>query len=97
MSNKNYVNHVLNDSTEITEEQVDTKEESAVVMLGVVTDCLRLNIRSAPAMDAPIITTVTCFTELLVSPEASSDEWYAVCTAAGVEGFCMKKYVAIRQ
>lgn len=25
------------------------------------------------------------------------DDWYAVCTAAGIEGFCMKKFVAVRQ
>lgn len=23
--------------------------------------------------------------------------WYAVCTATGIEGFCMKKFVAVRQ
>lgn len=27
----------------------------------------------------------------------SNDDWYAVCTAAGIEGFCMKKFVAVRQ
>lgn len=28
---------------------------------------------------------------------SSNDGWYAVCTATGIEGFCMKKFVAVRQ
>ena len=26
-----------------------------------------------------------------------NNDWYAVCTVAGIEGFCMKKFIAVRE
>ena len=39
----------------------------------------------------------TCLDELKIDPATSTDDWYAVCTVTGIEGFCMKKFVAVRQ
>lgn len=102
MSNRNYEEPILEDSVEIIEEQATETETEAEVtevskMFGVVTDCLRLNIRREPNKDAEIVAIATCLDEVEVDPNASTDEWYAVCTAAGMEGFCMKKFIAIRQ
>lgn len=99
MSHKRYEDLVLDDSNEIAEDiqTEETENSNEVGMIGVVTDCLRLNIRSEPSKEARIITVATCLDELMVYPEMSTDDWYAVCTAAGIEGFCMKKFVAIRQ
>ena len=66
-------------------------------MIGVVTDCLKLNIREKPSMDSKVVTVETCLDELEIDMGDSNDDWYAVCTAAGIEGFCMKKFVAVRQ
>lgn len=98
MSNRNYENPVVDDSAEIVEDTpvTETVEEVAEVF-GVVTDCLRLNIREEPTQDSAVVTIVTCLDELKIDPDNSTDEWYAVCTASGVEGFCMKKFVAVRQ
>lgn len=98
MSNRNYENPVVDDSAEIIEDTpvTETVEEVAEVF-GVVTDCLRLNIREEPTKDSAVVTIVTCLDELKIDPDNSTDEWYAVCTASGVEGFCMKKFVAVRQ
>lgn len=98
MSNRNYENTVVDDSAEIVEDTpvTETVEEVAEVF-GVVTDCLRLNIREKPAKDSAVVTIVTCLDELKIDPDNSTDDWYAVCTASGVEGFCMKKFVAVRQ
>lgn len=67
---------------------------------GVVTDCLKLNIRKTPVEDptgANIIGTIECLTEVMIDMGESTDKFYKVCTAAGLEGFCMKKYIAVRQ
>lgn len=98
MSNRNYENPVVDDSAEIVEDTpvIETVEEVAEVF-GVVTDCLRLNIREEPTKDSAVAAIVTCLDELKIDPDNSTDDWYAVCTASGVEGFCMKKFVAIRQ
>lgn len=98
MSNRNYENPVVDDSAEIVEDTpvTETVEEVAEVF-GVVTDCLRLNIREEPTKDSAVMAIVTCLDELKIDPDNSTDDWYAVCTAPGIEGFCMKKFVAVRQ
>lgn len=98
MSNRNYENPVVDDSAEIVEDTpvIETDEKVAEVF-GVVTDCLRLNIREEPTKDSAVMAIVTCLDELKIDPDNSTDDWYAVCTASGVEGFCMKKFVAVRQ
>lgn len=79
MENKIYENSILDEQTEnIKEQEVGLCEDAARNVIGVVTDCLKLNIREKPSKD-------------------SNDDWYAVCTATGIEGFCMKKFVAVRQ
>lgn len=98
MSHKRYEDHVLDDSAEIAEDtKVEEIEEVAEEIVGVVTDCLKLNIRKEPRKDSEVAAIVTCLDELRIDPDASTDDWYAVCTAAGIEGFCMKKFVAVRQ
>lgn len=100
MSNRNYENPVVDDSAEIVEDTLITETEAVeevVEVFGVVTDCLRLNIRAEPTQDSAIVTIVTCLDELKIDLDNSTDDWYAVCTASGVEGFCMKKFVAVRQ
>lgn len=90
MSHKHYEDPILDDATEIIEDMAKEK-------VGIVTDCLKLNIRKEPDMDSEVVTTVSCLDELRIDLETSTNDWYAVCTAVGIEGFCMKKFVAVRQ
>lgn len=64
---------------------------------GVVTDCLRLNIRKTSSPDGEVLAIIDLLSEVLVDLEASTDEFYKVFTAAGIEGFCMKKYIVLRR
>lgn len=66
-------------------------------MFGIVTDCLKMNIYNEPNENSEAITNVNCLDQVMVDPDYSTDEWYAVCTSFGIEGFCMKKFVAICQ
>ncbi len=95
MSRTHHEDPVLVNSTEIPE---DIRVEEVVEdIIGVVTDCLKLNIRKEPNKDSDVLVVVTCLDELKIDPDASTDDWYAVCTASGIEGFCMKKFVAVKQ
>lgn len=67
-----------------------------IVDEGIVSNCAKLNIRSAPSTDAEIITVLYAGTKLMVDPEDHSD-WYSICTLHGIEGFCMKKFVTIQK
>lgn len=83
MSTKRYENN-----------NTDSKTEKVI---GVVTDCLKLNIRQRPYKDSEVVAIAAYLDELSIDIEASTNDWYAVCTVAGIEGFCMKKFVAVRQ
>ena len=65
-------------------------------VIGVVTGCLNLNIYKDASYGADIVAVVSALSELCVDLDNSTDDWYFVCTASGIEGFCMKKFVAIR-
>lgn len=98
MENKIYENSVLDEQTEnIKEQETEFCEDAARNVIGVVTDCLKLNIREKPTKDSRVVTVVTCLDELEIDMGDSNDDWYTVCTATGIEGFCMKKFVAVRQ
>lgn len=69
-------------------------EESKFVT-GVVTDCIKLNVREEPTPTATILGTITASTELIIIEEGSTADFYKICTSAGLEGYCMKKFVTI--
>ena len=81
---------------ENTNEYVDLKEEISEIKVGIVTNCRKLNVREEPKLDAPVICEVACQTELIIEEADSTEDFYKVCTAAGIEGFCMKKFIAIQ-
>ncbi len=64
---------------------------------GVVTDCLKLNVRKEPSDNAEVLVIINALSEVVVDMDASTDAFYKVCTGAGVEGFCMKKYIALKK
>ncbi len=66
------------------------------IFIGLVANCKRLNIREGPTVDAPVTCEVACQTELMIEEADSTEDFYKVCTAAGIEGFCMKKFIAIQ-
>lgn len=68
MSNDKYEEVVLDvDSNDLIYSVEDTEAETEEVeMFGVVTDCLKLNIREKPDKNSGIVTVVTCLTELKI-------------------------------
>ena len=77
--------------------QPDVVEEAAPVVRGVVVDCHKLNVRRAPSVNATVLCKIASDTEVVIDESKSKNDWYSVCTEAGIEGFCMKKYIAISQ
>ena len=73
-----------------------TPEPPAEPIDGYVTDCIKLNIRKEPSLEADILCEVPVNANLLIAPDTSSEGWYSVVTENGVNGFCMAKYVNIK-
>lgn len=66
-------------------------------LTGVVTDCLRLNVRQEPDRSAKVVTVIDCLSQVTVDPDGSAKDFYKVRTSDGIEGFCMKKYIQLRR
>ena len=87
---------------EETPEELSMIEEAPVVesapmmeVTGVVVDCSKLNMRFEPSSDSEIMCTLIRGTEVVIDEAESTDEFYAVCTPAGMEGYCMRKYIEV--
>lgn len=62
---------------------------------GVVINCARLNVRKEPEPKAEVLCTVDANCELMVDEANSTEDFYKVYTAAGIEGYCVKYFIAI--
>lgn len=73
-------------------ETVDTVALPKLVS-GFVSNCAKLNVRTQPAADADVVCVLNSGTEIEINVNNSTDEWFSICTAAGIEGYCMRKFV----
>lgn len=93
------IENVTEDIQTVEVEQESKVEESKIeepkYITGIVTDCVKLNVREDPYLTATILGAITAATELIVDKEASTNDFYKICTSAGLEGYCMKKFVTI--
>lgn len=64
---------------------------------GVVTDCLRAAIYREPRANSTIIKVITLLTKVTVDVDGSTEGFYKVSTSDGVQGYCMKKFIAVRR
>lgn len=78
-------------------EGVDTNQIDAPVqeVKGVVINCARLNVRKDPEPKAEILCAVDANSELMIDEANSTEDFYKVYTAAGIEGYCVKYFIAI--
>ena len=63
---------------------------------GVVTGCMKLNIRLKPNVNSEPVCVVDVNSELKIDANKSNKDWYSVYTSAGVEGYCMRKFVEVK-
>lgn len=71
---------------------VEEKVEQ-ISMVGVVVDCTKLNVRQEPNKEAEVVCEIPVDSELTIYEDESTEDFYKVCTAAGAEGFCMRKFI----
>ena len=64
--------------------------------IGVVVNCQLVNVRSEPSLTAEVMCTEAEGAELMIDLDASTDDFYNVCTVAGIGGYCYKPYVEIK-
>lgn len=60
---------------------------------GMVVGCAKLNVRTEPSLFSDIVCTLDAMSEIEIDVDKSDNDWFYVCTASGIEGYCMRKYV----
>ena len=73
----------------------ETVVETPEPVIGKVEGCKKLNVRKEPDTEADVVCVVPEGTEVIVDEEESTVDFYKVCTSAGIEGFCMKKFISV--
>lgn len=79
----------------LEQEEIAEVESTNDRRFGSVIDCTTLNVRKFPFKDAEIITTLSVQSTVEVDLDRSTEEFYKVCNAAGIEGFCIKRYIKL--
>lgn len=92
---KPIVEEVAEAPVEEVVEEVAAVENVNVLKKGVVVDCLKLNVREAPNAKAGVVCVIDASMNLEIDEAESTDDFYAVYTASGAEGYCMKKFIKI--
>ena len=77
----------VNESAEVTESVEVTNH------VGIVVGCEKLNVRKEPSINSEVVFQFPCNMEVEIFIDKSTEDWFYVCNAAGIEGFCMKKHI----
>jgi ribulose 1,5-bisphosphate synthetase/thiazole synthase len=82
-------------------EQVEVTEivqsENSTPVTGIVTNCSKLRVRKTPNANADnVICEIDANSEVIIDETKSTNEFYKVCTGAGFEGFCMKRFITVQ-
>lgn len=72
---------------------VSAAPETPATKTGFVYGCSKLNVRSEPKSDASIVCVIEQKSEVEIDMAQSTDDFYKVCLASGIEGFCVKSYI----
>lgn len=74
----------------------ETEPETPDILLGNVTGCTKLNVRQEPVANGMIIGTLPVSSEVMIDESESTEDFYKVCTASGMEGYCVKRFITIQ-
>lgn len=89
-----------NDHSKFQNYQLDKKLEADDIFeenkIGIIIDCFKLNVRKSPMISAEIVCEIPNQTEVMINEKESTDDFYKICTASGIEGFCMRKHISIK-
>lgn len=85
------------DGVEVEDEPNDhvKDEKEPEVVPGIVVDCVMLNVREKPMSSARVVCKLPCWTKVAIDERGSTPQFYKIYTATGIEGFCMKQYIAL--
>lgn len=75
---------------------VEESEESNEPITAIVVDCAKLNVREEPSPKANVVAVIDASNEVVIYEDESFGNYYKVCTASGIEGYCVKDYLKLK-
>lgn len=87
---------------EETVEVVEEVKTETYIKTGEVVGCEKLNVREQPYSNAKVLCVLNKGDKVQVDlkidgePEIADASFYQICTAAGVKGHCMTKFISIK-
>ena len=76
------------------ETEVEPEVEKKSYDIGVVTGCAKLRVRSEPRFGTNVVCEIDRGTRVMIDKSESTIDYYKIYTESGVEGFCVKTYIA---
>ena len=58
--------------------------------------CAKLNVRFDATIDSESVGVINRDSKVFIYEDESTEEFYKVCTATGLEGYCMKKFISVQ-
>ena len=83
--------------TEDVEVEAEKPEviKPARMVTGTIIGCAKLRVRKQPNLKGSVLNELPVNTKVQVNMTESTADWYKV-HVKGMEGFCMKKYIAVK-
>lgn len=62
----------------------------------IVVNCAKLNVREEPSPKGAVVAVIDASNEVVICESESFGNYYKVCTASGIEGYCIKDYLKLK-
>ena len=72
---------------------MNTKSET---IMGITTNLDRIKVYYKPSEFSEVVCEIKKDTVLLIDKEQSTEDFYSICTEAGIMGFCRKRFVELK-
>lgn len=89
---------IENNAKYYPEQPTSTPEKNTNILYGIVTNCKQLNVRrEAQKRTDNVLCIISAGDVLEIDKDRSTNAWFYVTTADGIDGYCMKEFVAVEQ
>ena len=86
----------VQEAPEVTEPIVEEAPEIVESIIGVVCDCVKLNVRTEPKSTSPVTCTIDAGAEVVIDDANTNSDFYKVTISSGVTGYCNKKFIRVK-
>lgn len=61
----------------------------------MIVNCFLIAVRKEPNPESELVCELPSSTNLVIDDQETSGKFYKICTPAGIEGYCLKKFIRV--